>query len=157
MDTLQILRSLRDSFVENGHEEAVLVTKDSGKADTDVLITLHQSFGKLSEEVQGLFYFSEASGMPFFICRLILGEELPDDAVLPICTEISLLNPTLPLGAFAFDPLTASVEYTFQLPVEESRTQKELLEEADMSVALSLSIAELNVHTLQEIIGSYGV
>ena len=157
MDTLQILRSLRDSFVENGHEEAVLVTKDSGKADTDVLVTLHRSFGRLSEEVQGLFYFSEDSGMPLFICRLILGEDLPDDAVLPICTEIALLNPTLPFGAFAFDPLSAGVEYTFQLPVDESRTEKELLAEADMCAALSLSVAELNVHTLQEIIGSYGV
>ena len=157
MDTLQILRSLRDSFVENGHEEAVLVTKDSGKTATDMLVTLHRDFGKRTAEAQGMFYFDQSGRLPLFVSRLLLGEDIPNDAILPLCTEISLVNPTLPLGSFAFDAVTGSLEYLARLPIPEDWDQETLLTEADCAVALSLSVAERFAQTLQEIIGSYGV
>ncbi len=153
MQTLETLTSLRDRFLQNEHEETVLVTKESGTSDTDMLTTLHHPFGKVGGTAQGLYYFDDDPDIPLFICRLILGADISEDLIVPLCTQISLLNPLLPLGAFSFDAISDTLEYTVQVPVEESWSKEELLEEADLTIALSLSIAEQNVHSLQEIIG----
>ncbi len=153
MQTLEILESLRDRFLLNEHEETILVTRDSGKTDIDMLTTLHRSFGKTGGVAQGLYYFDEDQMVPMFMCRLILGTDISDDLILPLCTQISLVNPLLPLGAFSFDPMEGVLEYALQVPVEEEWSKEQLLEETDLSIALSLSVAEQNVHSLQEIIG----
>ncbi|MBQ9438080.1 MAG: hypothetical protein IJU50_07075 [Lachnospiraceae bacterium] len=142
MDKKKLLEELRKRFLQNGFQEAVLVSKEESGYSQDRLVTAHRGFGKLAGEAKGSFFFFEESGICLFACRLLLTEGLSEELAFPLCTQASIENAGLPLGAFAYEPSTSSLEYRFSQPISPGLSEEEILETAGSCVTLFLSVCE---------------
>ncbi len=151
MNKKTILETLKRRFEEGGQEEIMLVTLEEGDAPRDALVTLHRGFGLLEGVAQGVFSFSENRGTELFEVRIMLSEDVPAQAVVPLCFRISVINPELVIGAFAYDVQENSLVFTTNFPIAEGLSEEEICNEADTCIALSLSLAGRYAAELQEL------
>lgn len=142
-DYAKILEKLRDMLTENGVEAAV-VSRDSGGKKVNILFSRHRSFGSMANTATGEFCFhsDKKSSYGIFSARINVLSEIREQSLPYLAVEITNRNAQLPVGAFAWDPFDNVVYFGLKIPVTEALSEKELLEEADSIVALSMSMAE---------------
>ena len=142
-DYKKILERLRDMLNENGVEAAV-VSPDDGKGAGSILFSRHRSFGSAANTATGEFCFlsDEKSSYGVFSARINVLSEIREQSLPYLAVEITNQNAQIPVGSFAWDPFANTVYFALKVPVTKALSEKELMEEADTAVALSMSMAE---------------
>ena len=142
-DYAKILEKLRDMLIENGVEAAV-VSRSSGGKEENILFSRHRSFGSMANTATGEFCFlSDKKGSyGIFSARINVLSDIREQSLPCLAVEITNQNAQLPVGSFAWDPFAGTVYFGLKVPVTAALSEKELMEEADSIVALSMSMAE---------------
>ncbi|MBO6215588.1 MAG: hypothetical protein J6N76_08705 [Lachnospiraceae bacterium] len=142
-DYEKILEKLKDMFTENDVEAAV-VSADGEEGIGRILLTRHRSFGSIANTAAGEYYFLSGEGGDYgvFTTRITLLSDIREESLPYLAVEITNQNARLPLGSFAWDPFENTIYYSLKVPVPATLSEKELTEEADSAVALSMTMAE---------------
>ncbi|MCR5748560.1 MAG: hypothetical protein K6G03_12700 [Lachnospiraceae bacterium] len=145
---LGILKSIYDTFI-NGKEpdtgiEVQFLDKDESGLETDMVTTLHHSFGTVSNIAEGEFYFED----DVFVSRILIATEIDTANIPKLCVLISVINSELPAGCFEYDPAEDLLAYSLKTPVTDSMTEDEVSYLTDRNVAIALSVSEQYSHDL---------
>ncbi len=119
----------------------MLLKKDQDGVDRDILTTLHPSFGTLSNMAEGEFYFldEEEIGVDLFVARIRVTTDIPPENGADLAALISLVNPNLVGGSFAYSPLEGELQYLLQVPLYKDTPEDILTSVVGSAMALSLS------------------
>ncbi len=119
----------------------MLLKKDADNVDRDILTTLHSGFGTLSNQAEGEYYFmdKEEIGLDTFVVLIRVVSEVPARNAAELATLVSLINPELVGGNFAFDPDEGELQYLMRVPLSEDTPEDMLISVAGSAIALSLS------------------
>ena len=139
-----ILEHLKTQLEELEELEVMLQKAEEGEADRDVLTTLHPDFGLRSNIAETEYYFLEKEeiGVDLFVVQIRIASGIPSENAEELCTAISLVNPGLLGGGFAFDPFEENLQYLLKVPITEDSTGEQILSLAVVSAAAALSEAE---------------
>ncbi len=137
MNTSELLQKL-----ELGDEDVItyLSAEETG-LDIDIMNVVMTGFGDMSNTAEGDFFFLGEKEPEFFVSRITMVSDVLADNLAPLCLELAVTDFKLALGAFSYDPDSNSVIYTLRVPLEEGLSEKEILDEANVSIRLALNMA----------------
>ncbi len=142
MTTAELLQKL--DFEENENE---FLPREETGLEMDIRTVLFPDFGIPGNTGEGNFFFhtlsdpgEEETGR-VFVCRYTLCFDAPEDIVIPLCAEAATENCDYPLGTLGFDPEDNAFTYVLQTPFPDELTDGEMLEQAELSVMMSLRAA----------------
>lgn len=126
------LKSLQNSFTEADVFSTIVSKEETTVADT--LVVQHTGIGEEAEEAMGEYYFmptteEEDTWFQYFAEVITLSEEVPEDKRGVIAAAISMINFTLPAGAFclSLDGKSLFYRYTMMLEADKDLNHMEFL------------------------------
>ncbi len=118
-----ILESLESSFQKQEVFAAILPKEET--AAVNMLVVQHTGFGEDAEEAMGEYYFlparEEDAWFHYFVESITLSEDLPEDKQGVLGAAVSMINFTLPVGAFCLSPDGKVIFYRYTLMLEADR------------------------------------
>ncbi len=134
----ELYKTLTEDAANIDSFEFKLVTKEDSGLETDILTTLHHSFGTMSNTAEGEFYFYKG----FFVARMVVTTEVEAASVINLCVNISLINSELPMGCFEYDPEHEALIYSLKIPVVDGLSFEDETDLAGRCVAMAMSVSE---------------
>ncbi len=143
----KVLEKIKDEIEKNNDEAEVKLLKagENGLA-RDILTTVESGFGAMSNVAESRFFFldKDEAGIELFVARIQVAADIPQKNGPLLSLLISTKNAELLGGSFGYDPDTATLLYTFSVPVTEDTGEKQLYSLVESAVATALSEARLH-------------